>query len=86
MTSSNGLRPILEACAGDKAGPASGCGSGCRSMATDHRRGHEHGGLKRDRAKRQTELDRENTRLRKPVSDLTLDGHVRHVGGNCGMA
>ena len=33
----------------------------------------EYGGLKLDQAKRFKELERENTRLRKAVSDLTLD-------------
>ena len=33
----------------------------------------EYGGLKIDQAKRLKELERENSRLRKAVSDLTLD-------------
>jgi transposase-like protein len=33
----------------------------------------EYGGLKTDQAKRLKELERENNRLRKAVSDLTLD-------------
>src|SRR5512147_1557593 len=33
----------------------------------------EYGGLKMDQAKRLKELERENTRLRKAVADLTLD-------------
>lgn len=33
----------------------------------------EYGGLKLDQAKRLKELEKENTRLRKAVSDLTLD-------------
>lgn len=33
----------------------------------------EYGGLKVDQARRLKELERENTRLRKAVSDLTLD-------------
>ncbi len=33
----------------------------------------EYGGLKVDQAKRLKELEKENTRLRKAVSDLTLD-------------
>ncbi|NBW94965.1 MAG: hypothetical protein EBR20_11565 [Bacteroidetes bacterium] len=33
----------------------------------------EYGGLKVDQAKRLKELERENARLRKAVSDLTLD-------------
>ena len=34
---------------------------------------NEYGGLKLDQAKRLKELEKENTRLRKAVSDLTLD-------------
>lgn len=34
---------------------------------------NEYGGLKVDQAKRMKELERENGRLRKAVSDLTLD-------------
>jgi putative transposase len=33
----------------------------------------EYGGLKQDQAKRLKELEKENARLRKAVSDLTLD-------------
>ena len=33
----------------------------------------EYGGLKQDKAKRLKELEKENARLRKAVSDLTLD-------------
>jgi transposase-like protein len=33
----------------------------------------EYGGLKMDQARRLKELERENTRLRKAVADLTLD-------------
>ena len=33
----------------------------------------EYGGLKMDQARRMKELERENQRLRKAVSDLTLD-------------
>ena len=33
----------------------------------------DYGGLKLDQAKRLKDLERENTRLRKAVSDLTLD-------------
>ena len=36
----------------------------------------EYGGLKMDQAKRLKELERENTRLRKAVADLTLDKQV----------
>ncbi len=36
----------------------------------------EYGGLKLDQAKRLKELERENGRLRKVVSDLTLDKEI----------
>jgi hypothetical protein len=36
----------------------------------------EYGGLKMDQAKRLKELERENTRLRKAVADLTLDKQI----------
>ncbi len=40
-------------------------------LTTDRRQ--EYGGLKLDQVKRLKELDLENARLRKAVSDLTLD-------------
>jgi putative transposase len=40
---------------------------------TYYRRRQEYGGLKLDQVKRLKELELENTRLRKAVSDLTLD-------------
>ena len=40
---------------------------------TDYRWRREYGGLKVDQAKRFKELERENQRLHKAVSDLTLD-------------
>ena len=40
---------------------------------TYYRWRREYGGLKTDQAKRLKELERENQRLRKAVSDLTLD-------------
>lgn len=40
---------------------------------TYYRWRREYGGLKMDQAKRLKELERENQRLRKAVSDLTLD-------------
>ena len=43
------------------------------SEATYHRWGNEFGGLKLDQVKRLKELELENSRLRKAVSDLTLD-------------
>jgi putative transposase len=43
------------------------------SEATYHRWRNEFGGLKLDQVKRLKELELENGRLRKAVSDLTLD-------------
>ena len=43
------------------------------SEVTYHRWGNEFGGLKLDQVKRLKELELENSRLRKAVSDLTLD-------------
>ena len=40
---------------------------------TYYRWRHEYGGLKGDQVKRLKELETENSRLRKAVSDLTLD-------------
>jgi putative transposase len=40
---------------------------------TYHRWRNEYGGLKLDRVKRLKELESENSRLRRAVSDLTLD-------------
>ena len=49
----------------------------CRDIGvTEHtyyRWRREYGGLKVEQARRLKELERENTRLRKAVSDLTLD-------------
>jgi len=49
----------------------------CRNLGitsvTYYRWRKEYGGLKLDQAKRLKELERENARLRKAVSDLTLD-------------
>jgi transposase-like protein len=41
--------------------------------ATYHRWRNEYGGLKLDQVKRLKELESENSRLRRAVSDLTLD-------------
>jgi putative transposase len=38
--------------------------------------GREYGGLKIDQAKRLKELERENERLKKAVSELTLDKQI----------
>ncbi len=43
------------------------------SEVTFYRWRREFGGLKSDQVKRLKELEQENTRLRKAVSDLTLD-------------
>jgi transposase-like protein len=49
----------------------------CRSLGISeqsyYRWRREYGGLKVDQAKRLKELEKENTRLRRAVSDLTLD-------------
>ena len=43
------------------------------TQVTYYRWRQEYGGLKLDQVKRLKELELENTRLRKAVSDLTLD-------------
>ena len=43
------------------------------SEVTLYRWRQEYGGLKADQVRRLKELERENSRLRKVVSDLTLD-------------
>ena len=49
----------------------------CRNLGVSeqsyYRWRNEYGGLKVDQVKRMKELERENVRLRKAVSDLTLD-------------
>lgn len=49
----------------------------CRALGvtdvTYYRWRKEYGGLKVEQAKRMKELERENTQLRKAVSDLTID-------------
>ena len=56
---------------GEKAGAI------CRSLSISeqsyYRWRREYGGLKLDQAKRLKDLERENARLRKAISDLTLD-------------
>jgi transposase-like protein len=46
---------------------------------------HQYGGLKADDMKRLKELEKENTRLKKAVADLTLDKQILHeaLRGNC---
>ena len=46
------------------------------SWQTFYRWRKEFGGLKVEQAKRLKELEKENTRLRKAVSDLTLDNQI----------
>jgi putative transposase len=52
----------------------------CRKLGvteqTYYRWRKEYGGLKVDQAKRLKELEKENTRLRKAVTDLTLDNQI----------
>jgi putative transposase len=43
------------------------------TVQTYHRWRKEYGGMNRDQLKRLKELETENTRLRRAVSDLTLD-------------
>ena len=43
------------------------------SEVTYYRWRQEYGGLKTDQVKRLKELEQENTRLRRAISDLTLD-------------
>jgi putative transposase len=49
----------------------------CRRIAvteqTFYRRRKEYGGLKTDQARRMKDLEKENLRLRRTISDLTLD-------------
>ena len=49
------------------------CRSLCVSEQTYYKWRREYGGLKMDQAKRLKELERENERLKKAVSELTLD-------------
>ena len=52
-------------------------GQACRTLGVSeqsyYRWREEYGGLRTDQAKRLKELEKENGRLRKAVSDLTLD-------------
>ena len=52
----------------------------CRSLGiseqTYYKWRREYGGLKMDQAKRLKELERENERLKKAVSELTLDKQI----------
>ena len=46
------------------------------SEQTFYRWRREYGGLRMDQAKRLKQLETENTRLRRAVSDLTLDNQI----------
>jgi putative transposase len=50
---------------------------------TSYRRRQEFGGLKTDQLKRMTELEAENARLRRTVSDLTLDKMILASTRSC---
>ena len=64
-------------------------GAVCRELGaseqTYYRWRREYGGLKLDQAKRLKDLERENTRLRRAVSDLTLEKLIlkEAAEGNC---
>ena len=45
-------------------------------MQTYHRRRKEYGGLKLEQAKRMKELEKENTRLKRLVAELSLEKQV----------
>ncbi len=49
---------------------------------TYYRWRREYGGLKTDQARRLKELERENTRLKKVVADLTLDKAILKEAAN----
>ena len=55
-------------------------GQVCRQLGvseqTFYRWRREYGGLRMDQAKRLKQLETENTRLRRAVSDLTLDNQI----------
>ena len=54
------------------------------TVQTYYRRSKEYGGMSRDQLKRLKLLESENTRLRRAVSDLTLDKMIltEAAGGN----
>ena len=54
------------------------------TVQTYYRRSKEYGGMSRDQLKRLKLLESENTRLRRTVSDLTLDKMIltEAAGGN----
>ena len=51
------------------------------SEVTDYRWRQEYGGLSVSQARRLKELEKENTRLRKAVADLTLDKLILQEAG-----
>ena len=58
----------------------------CRRIAvseqTYYRWRKEYGGLKTDQARRMKDLEKENARLRRAISDLTLDKLILQEGGH----
>ena len=61
-------------------------GQACRvSEQSYYRWRKEYGGLRTDQAKRLKDLEKENGRLRKAISDLTLDKLIlkEALEGNC---
>ena len=54
-------------------GPAEACRRIAVSEQTYYRWRKEYGGLKTDQARRMKDLEKENARLRRAISDLTLD-------------
>jgi putative transposase len=53
--------------------PAEACRRIAVSVQTYYRWRKEYGGLKTDQARRMKDLEKENQRLRRAISDLTLD-------------
>ena len=64
-------------------------GQACRTLGVSeqsyYRWRKEYGGLRTDQAKRLKDLEKENGRLRKAISDLTLDKLIlkEALEGNC---
>ncbi len=64
-------------------------GQACRTLGVSeqsyYRWRQEYGGLRTDQAKRLKDLEKENGRLRKAISDLTLDKLIlkEALEGNC---
>ena len=68
----NLLRQIEVAVANGKTTPAASREAGITEQ-TYYRWRKEYGGLKTDQARRMKDLEKENLRLRRAISDLTLD-------------